>query len=150
MTRRVDYLVGGEDFRKMTAADFMERNVVFFLENSRGNKLVTAMTMGKFGSVPIADKDKKLVGVVSEFDLLKALRKVEDLDQIAAAEIMTHPAISVAEETNVEDIMKVLEERKLIRVPVIDKQGKLVGVVARRDILTGYLQSRGSAVPFWM
>lgn len=150
MTRRVDYLVGGEDFKGMTAGQFMESDVVFYARSSKADKLATAMTAGGFGSIPVVDKDRKLVGIVSEFDLLKALRDGKNLAEITAGEIMNTSPISVTEEIRSEELMKVLEEKHLIRVPVTDENGRLVGVAARRDVLQGYLRSRGEQQPWWM
>jgi CBS domain-containing protein len=147
--RRIDYMLGGEDFKKMTAAHFMQTDVYYYAKNSSGDKLATAITMGGFGSVPIVDKGKKLVGIVSEFDLLKAIMGGKDLEKLAAEDIMTENPISVTEETRSESVIELLQEKHLIRVPVIDKAGTLIGIVARRDILQGYLKSRENPPPWW-
>lgn len=62
---------------------------------------------------------------------------------------MTVSPICVTEETLSEEIIQLLQEKHLIRVPVVDKNGTLVGVVARRDILQGYLKSKESPPPWW-
>lgn len=77
--RRVDYMLGGEDFKKMSAAHFMQTDVYYYPKNATGDKLATAITMGGFGSVPIVDKGKRLVGIISEFDLLKAITSGKEL-----------------------------------------------------------------------
>ena len=150
MSRRVDFLVGGVDFHALVAAQFMQSEVVYFTEISTGEKIAMAMMYGGFGSVPIVDREKTLVGIVSEFDLLKTLQTSKELDQITAGEIMTPRPISVKEETSVEEIMRILAEKKLIRVPVVDGNGILLGVVSRRDILTGYIKARAEDKPWWM
>ncbi|TAK10305.1 MAG: CBS domain-containing protein [Candidatus Manganitrophaceae bacterium] len=147
--RRVDYMLGGEDFKKMSASHFMQTDVYYYPKSATGDKLATAITMGGFGSVPIVDKGKKLVGIVSEFDLLKAIMSGRELEKVTAEEIMTSNPISVAEETPSEAIIQLLQEKHLIRVPVVDKNGALMGVVARRDILQGYLKSKESPPPWW-
>lgn len=147
--RRVDYMLGGEDFKKMSAAHFMQTDVYYYPKNATGDKLATAITMGGFGSVPIVDKGKRLVGIISEFDLLKAITSGKELEKITAEEIMTVSPICVTEETLSEEIIQLLQEKHLIRVPVVDKNGTLVGVVARRDILQGYLKSKESPPPWW-
>ncbi len=147
--RRVDYMVGGEDFKKMSAAQFMQTDVYYYPKSATGDKLATAITMGGFGSVPIVDQEKKLVGIVSEFDLLKAIRSGRELEKVTAEEIMTANPISVTEDTLSDAIIQLLQEKKLIRVPVVDKAGALMGVVARRDILQGYLKSKESPPPWW-
>src|SRR5680860_57688 len=100
--------------------------------------------MEGFGSVPIIDETSKLVGIVSEFDLLKALRKGKNLEDVMAGDIMTANPVSVTQDTNVLTLMDVLQNNHLIRVPVVDSKGKLIGIVARRDLLRGYLQTSGS------
>jgi CBS domain-containing protein len=147
--RRVDYMLGGEDFKKMSAAHFMQTDVYYYPKNATGDKLATAITMGGFGSVPIVDKGKRLVGIVSEFDLLKAITSGRELEKVTAEEIMTVSPICVTEETLSEEIIQLLQEKHLIRVPVVDRGGTLVGVVARRDILQGYLKSKESPPPWW-
>ncbi len=147
--RRVDYMVGGEDFKKMSAAHFMQTDVYYYPKNATGDKLATAITMGGFGSVPIVDQGKKLVGIVSEFDLLKAIMNGRELEKVTAEEIMTSNPISVFEDTPSDAVIQLLQEKHLIRVPVIDKNGTLIGLVARRDILQGYLKSKESPPPWW-
>lgn len=147
--RRVDYMLGGEDFKKMTAAHFMQTDVYYYSKDSTGDKLATAITMGGFGSVPIVDKGKKLIGIVSEFDLLKAIMTGNELEKITAEEIMTKEAIAVTEESRSEEIIDLLQSKHLIRVPVVNKERTLVGVVARRDIIQGYLKSKEAPPPWW-
>ena len=150
MSRRVDFLVGGVDFHTLVAAQFMQSEVVYFTEKSPGEKIAMAMMYGGFGSVPIVDREKTLVGIVSEFDLLKTLQIGKELEQITAGEIMTPSPFSVSEETTVGEIMGILAEKKLIRVPVVDENGILIGIVSRRDILTGYIKARAGDKPWWM
>ncbi|MBI3803756.1 MAG: CBS domain-containing protein [Nitrospirae bacterium] len=147
--RRVDYMVGGEDFKKMSAAHFMQTDIYYYPKTATGDKVATAITMGGFGSVPIVDQGKKLVGIVSEFDLLKAIMNGRELEKVTAEEIMTPDPIFINEETLSEAVVQLLQEKHLIRVPVVNKNGALVGVVARRDILQGYLKSKESPPPWW-
>ena len=97
--------------------------------------------MEGFGSVPIIDQAGRLTGIVSEFDLLNALRKGQSLRDVTAGEIMTPNPVSVTQHTDVLTAIDVLQNNHLIRVPVVDSTGKLIGILARRDILRGYLQS---------
>ena len=148
--RRIDYMIGGEDFQEMTAAQFMQADLYYCSRKTSGKQVASMITMGGFGSIPIVDiinKNRKLVGLISEFDLLKALMERKDLENIIAEEIMTRNPICVSEETKANDIISLLETKHLIRVPVIDKDGCLIGIVARRDILQGYLKSKDK--PWW-
>jgi len=141
MLRRVDFMLGGEDFSKMTAGHVMQPEVYYFLESSPVVDLLSAITMGGFGSVPITKEGAVVVGIVSEYDILNAIQAGKNLEKVTAKEIMTADPVAVSEDVSVKEIISILQSKHLIRVPVVDKQGVLIGIVARRDILTGYLRS---------
>lgn len=147
--RRINFMIGGEDFQEMTAAQFMQSDLYYCNQRTDGRKIASMITMGGFGGIPVVDDDKgmKLVGIVTEFDLLKALMDKKDLENIVVDEIMTKNPICVNTETKANDIINLLETKHFIRVPVIDKEGRLVGIVARRDVLQGYLKSKEK--PWW-
>ena len=130
-------------FGKLTVGAIMEKQVQSAEKDTKAEVIASYMMEG-FGSVPIVDENNKLVGIVSEFDLLAALRKGKKLQDVAAGEILTANPVSVTQDTDVVTLMDVLQNNHLIRVPVLDNVGKLIGIVARRDLLRGYLQTSGS------
>ncbi len=133
----------GSKFGKLTVGAIMEKQVQSAEKDTKAEMIASYMMEG-FGSVPIVDENNKLVGIVSEFDLLAALRKGKKLKDVAAGEILTPNPVSVTQDTDVVTLMDVLQNNHLIRVPVLDNVGKLIGIVARRDLLRGYLQTSGS------
>ena len=133
----------GSKFGKLTVGAIMEKQVQSAEKDTKAEMIASYMMDG-FGSVPIVDEKNKLVGIVSEFDLLAALRKGKKLQDVAAGEILTANPVSVTQDTDVVTLMDVLQNNHLIRVPVLDNVGKLIGIVARRDLLRGYLQTSGS------
>ena len=144
--RRVDYMIGPKDFATLKAEQFMQDVVSYYQVEDTGDKLAGAITEGGFGSIPILAKDSTVVGIVSEFDLLKAITEGKDLSKMTAGEMMTKGNISVTKDTSATEIIHLLQSQHLIRVTVVDAQGKLLGVVARRDILLGYLRA---TKPIW-
>jgi len=130
-------------FGKLTVGAIMEKQVQSAKKDTKAQMIASYMMDG-FGSVPIVDENNILVGIVSEFDLLAALRKGKKLQEVAAGEILTPNTVSVTQDTDVVTLMDVLQNNHLIRVPVLDNVGKLIGIVARRDLLRGYLQTSGS------
>jgi len=106
--------------------------------------IATGATM--VGSLPVVEDGGMLVGLVSEFDLLNILTKGRNPKEVRAEEIMTRDVKFVREDTPVDEIIRLLETDHLIRVPVV-KDGKLVGIVARRDILFGYIKSTAEYWP---
>jgi CBS domain-containing protein len=130
-------------FGKLTVGAIMEKQVQSAEKDTKAEMIASYMMDG-FGSVPIVDENNKLVGIVSEFDLLAALRKGKKLQDVLAGEILTPNPVSVTKDTDIVTLMDVLQNNHLIRVPVLDNVGKLIGIVARRDLLRGYLQTSGS------
>jgi CBS domain-containing protein len=144
--QRVEMMIGPRDFATLKAEQFMQDVVSYYQVNDLADKLAGAITEGGFGSVPILSDDGKVVGIVSEFDLLQAISEGKDLAQITAGEIMTKGPVSVTRDTRATEIIQLLQNNHFIRVPVVDAQEKLIGIVARRDILLGYLRA---SKPIW-
>ena len=144
--RRVDYMVGARDFKTLEAEQFMQDVVTSYYVEDTIDRLAGAMSEGGFGSVPILAKDGKLVGIVSEFDLLKAIEEGKEMTKVTAGEIMIKDPVTVFRNTPAMEIIHLLQEKHFIRTPVVDADGKLAGVVSRRDIIQGYLRA---TKPVW-
>jgi len=144
--RRVDHMIGPKDFATLKAEQFMESAVTYYHVEDTGDKLAGAIAEGGFGSVPILAKDGKVEGIVSEFDLLKAIMEGKELAMVTAGDIMTKGAISVTKDTLATEIIHLLQSKHLIRVAVVDAEGRLIGIVSRRDLLLGYIRA---SKPIW-
>ena len=127
-------------FGHLTVGNLMEKNVQSAPKETKAEMIASYMMEG-FGSVPIVDAASRLAGIVSEFDLLNVLKKGKKLSDVTAGDVMTPNPVSVTQHTDVLTVIEVLQNNHLIRVPVVDSAGKLIGILARRDILRGYLQS---------
>ena len=139
--RRVDFIVGTRDFKTLKAEQFMQDNAFYSYPENSGESIAQVLTEHGFGSVPVVDGDHRLIGIVSEVDLLKVLKEDKLLSEVTAGQIMTPNPMSVSPEISAMDIINLLQNKHLIRLPVVDEKGKLVGIVARRDILQGYLSA---------
>lgn len=144
--RRSEYLTEKRDFHKFTASLLMEEDVKFCRPSDSARHVASQLTKFNFGSLPVVEDGGKLLGLISEFDLLDVLTKSRNLKEIRAEEIMSRDVKVVQEDTPVDEIVRLLEGEHLIRVPVV-KEGKLVGIVARRDILFGYIKSTAEYWP---
>jgi len=144
--RGTDYWQGSKTLSEMNASHLMERAVQSFRESSSARDLAEAMVKGNFGCVPIVNEARRLIGVVTEFDLLKVLSLGKDLGTMVASAIMSAP-ICISEQMTAEEIVALLQARHLVRVPVVDADGRLSGVVARRDFLAGYLEATSGPLP---
>jgi CBS domain-containing protein len=85
------------------------------------------------------DAKDTLLGIVSEHDLLAAMDDGHKLGAVAAGDIMTCNPYSIHPEAMLPTLVHVFRASDLIRVPVVDAKDKLVGIIARRDVLRAYL-----------
>ncbi len=146
--RAAEYMTEKREFHKLPASVLMEREVKTCSPSDSGRTIALQLTQFNIGSLPVVDENGLLVGLVSEFDLLDILRKLNgrELKDVQAKEIMSRDVKFVHEDTPVDEIIRLLEDEHLIRVPVV-KDGKLRGVVARRDILFGYIKATAEYWP---
>lgn len=83
--------------------------------------------------VPVVDEDDRVIGVVSQTDLLAR-------SDLAARELMSAPAITVHAEQTVTEAARLMTRRGVERLPVVDEEDRLVGIVTRRDLLRVFLR----------
>ena len=131
-----------KDFDSMTVNQVMERDVQFVPLKMKGDLIAALLTEG-FGAVPVVEKGRKLVGIVSEHDLLAAVDDHHQLSAVTAKDIMTPNPYSVRPETTLGKMVHVLRASDLVRVPVVNAKEKLIGIIARRDLLQAYLATGG-------
>jgi len=86
-----------------------------------------------FGALPVVGEGERLLGVVSEGDLLRSRMKGSDVG-VTVADVMTSPVITVPMAATVVELAEILLDGRLRCVPVVD-DGVLVGVVSRSDLL---------------
>ena len=124
----------------MKTSDIMRRPVVAATPTATGRDVAIQLLTGEFSGVPVARSDGTVVGVVTEVDLIRAVTRAgKALETTLAEEIMTREVTTVDVGTPLDEIMRVLEEKNIIRVPVTD-QGKLVGVISRSDVLRAIIE----------
>jgi len=140
--RRAEYMTEAHDPKTLTVLKIMEDAVFTCSPRTPGATVAQLLAERNFGSVPVVEEGMTLLGLISEFDLLKAMTDGKNLQSVTAVEIMTHEndLVTVTEDMPIMDLAKLLQETHLIRVPVV--RGKtLVGIVARRDIVFGYVKA---------
>jgi len=124
----------------MKAREVMNPRVMAATRRAIGRDLALQVLSGQYSGLPVVDeRDGQVIGIVTEFDLLKAVLEGKDLNSIKAEDIMNPVPLCVDEDTSVEEILKTMIDNNVIRVPVVRK-GKLVGVVARADLLSHLIE----------
>jgi len=111
----------------MVARDVMTREVITINPAATIRELSEILVRNRISGVPVMDGKGKILGVVSEADVVEKKGK-------RVGSILSAPAITVTEETPVEEIAKLMTFRKVKRLPVA-RGAKLMGIVNRADIV---------------
>jgi CBS domain-containing protein len=121
----------------LNAHDLMSPQVVVAKENTNAEQISARLLAGEFNGVPIVDDNGAVIGIVTALDILKALQGgKKKLNEMLARDIMTPNPSVVKKDTPIEEIIRILVEKEIVLVPVVeDNNNKLIGVVARLDIL---------------
>lgn len=144
---------------QVRVGDVMTRSVVTVSPDTGFQDLVAAMAEHRVSGIPVVDGGGRVVGIVSEADLLRegshdrartralewflhpgraedARRRTHD-----AAAIMTTPVITAHPETSIWEAIRTLREAGVKQLPVVDDEGILVGIVSRVDLLTAFIRT---------
>jgi CBS domain-containing protein len=123
----------------MKALDIMNTPIIAASRRASAREVALYMLLGGFSGVPITEADGSLAGIVTELDLLRVVRAGMSLDATSVDAIMTPDVLTVDVEASVEEIMEILDTRRIQRVPVTNG-GRLVGIVSRPDVLRAVVQ----------
>jgi len=120
----------------MIASDIMTRKVVTISPTASAQEAAQLLDQFRISGLPVVDASNNLIGIVTEADIISKVNRHGLLDRngLLVADIMSRAVTTVSEETPVGDIATLLTERKIKRVPVM-RQGRLVGIVSRGDIV---------------
>ena len=122
----------------MKAREFMNRDVVAATPATSARDIAGTLVGNRISGMPVTDRDGRVLGVVSEEDILRALMEQKDLGVLTAEDIMSKNLAAVDSETSVESVMQILHDEGILRVPVIDS-GRLVGIISRADVIRAAL-----------
>ena len=121
----------------MNAYDLMSPQVVVAKENTNAEQISSRLLAGEFNGVPVVDDNGAVIGIVTALDILRAIQGGKKLNTMLARDIMTPNPSTIKRDTPLEEIIRVLVEKEIVLVPVVEdnNNNKLIGVVARLDIL---------------
>jgi predicted transcriptional regulator len=87
---------------------------------------------------PVVDDHNEFIGFISEVDVLRALEAGKDLSKLNAEDLMAHDRIAVTAETTIEEAVKIMEEKRLLNLPV-KQNGRVAYSVTRHDLLRAWV-----------
>lgn len=143
----------------LTARDIMSREVITIQDQATVKELAQILSIHQISGVPVLDADGKIVGVVTESDLIFQTKKVhiptvitildavfylekpdkmkDEMKKMVGAkvrDILTSTPITVTEETPLDEIATIMAEKNVHTLPVVNGE-VLVGVIGKKDII---------------
>jgi len=136
-----------------TVKDVMSTHVIAVRQSAPYKEMAAMLHEQRVSAFPVLDDDNKVVGVVSEADLLtkEALegtvprtllsrqeRVRKQVNALTAAGLMTKPAVTIGPDEPVTRAARLMFDKRVKRLPVIRDDGKLIGILTRSDVLSVY------------
>ena len=99
------------------------------------NEVANLMVEADCGEIPVVDAANRLVGVVTDRDIVcRIVAKGKNPSSCCAGDAMTQPVIAIPADTTLDEIVAVMEENQIRRVPVVDAKGCVCGIIAQADV----------------
>lgn len=122
---------------EMTCGELMTRNPSFCLPDDGVDRAAKLMKSADVGSIPIVDdgKSRKVVGIVTDRDLaISVVAEGRDPRNVKIRDVMTRDPVTCREDDDVESILDLMAENQVRRIPIVDANERLIGIVAQADI----------------
>src|SRR5690242_2720234 len=134
-----------------TVKDVMTTRVIRVTKDATFREMAAALREHRVSAFPVVDDDRKVIGVVSEADMLNKEALIDETgvisgilhhrDQVkargvTAGDLMTTAVVAVRPDDTVEHAAKLMYDRAVKRLPVTDENGRLAGIVSRADVLS--------------
>jgi CBS domain-containing protein len=123
--------------RMSKTRDIMTSDPVFVGPEDSAQSAAQLMKTNHVGPIPVVDREKKLVGIVTDRDLaLKVVAEGRAPAETKVADVMSRDPYTCGPNDDVEQAYQTMEEHQIRRVPIVDEECHLIGIVAQADIAT--------------
>ncbi len=126
----------------MNAYDAMSVNIVAAKDNATAIEISTRLSLEGLNGIPIINDSGSVIGIVTAIDILRAIRDGKNLDNLKAKDVMTQNPVVARQDTRIEEIIDLMDKGGIIMIPIVESDGRIIGVVSRSDLLTEKLNER--------
>ena len=134
---------GGESLT--TVGDVMTRHVITMSPHHSFSDAITLMAKHSFRHFLVLDKANKLVGVVSDRDILRRLARTGNLHDTSVSQFMSRDLITVTPDTKLSHAVGKMLSKRINCLPVIDDTDNLCGIITSTDLLQAFRSIQFSA-----
>ncbi len=154
----------------VTAKDVMTRDVKTVAPDATLHQVAELFAAHHIGGAPVVDEAGNLIGIITEADLLNENKRHAAIPRMAlfgftlvaeerwraaydegfalrAQDVMTRNVVTAPEDTPLSELADTMVRRRVNRVPIVDENGTLIGIVTRGDVLRGLHQAAAGDAP---
>jgi CBS domain-containing protein len=143
---RFDLFRQKEEFTMKKCSEVMTKNPACCLPTDAVSIAAQLMKKENVGSIIDSEQTKKLVGIVTDRDLaLKVVADGRDSKSTKVVDVMTHKIITCHLDDDIQKAVGAMAEHQLRRMPVVDNDLKIVGIISQADVATRVDQPEGTA-----
>jgi CBS domain-containing protein len=143
---------------EMIVSDVMTKDVLSITKYESIMRVANIITEKNISGLPVVDNEKKVIGIITQADILSMVgvgrvHTFKDLLKYMLGEplperrigdhvgdIMTSPAITIKPDTNIAEAVRIMDEKKIRRLTVVDGNNTLIGIITRADILKAVIK----------
>ncbi|OLE50805.1 MAG: hypothetical protein AUG51_26325 [Acidobacteria bacterium 13_1_20CM_3_53_8] len=132
----------------MKCSEIMTKDPVCCLSSDTVNKAAQLMKTENVGPIPVVadEESKRLIGIVTDRDLaLKVVAEAKDAKSTMVDDVMTTGVVACRADDNLQNALKAMEEHQVRRIPIIDDNDRVIGIIAQADIATRINQPKKTA-----
>jgi predicted transcriptional regulator len=130
----------------MKAAEIMRQPVLATTPEAWVQEVLTYLATNNISGMPVAERDSTVIGIVTADDILRAFVDGAQLKTLTVQDIMSQDPITVDVETPLVDMMRILHNEGVLRVPVLEND-RLVGIISRSDLIKALVPLEGLEGP---
>ena len=148
----------------MKVKEIMSKDVVSIKPEDNARDALSLLFKMQISGLPVIDDKRRLVGMFTEKDILSQIlpsylekigrfvyeenpksikKKFQDLTNLPVSQLMRKDVITIDEEASLCEVARLMLTQKVRRIPVLDKNKKVVGIIAREDIVKAYAKEAG-------
>jgi CBS-domain-containing membrane protein len=138
---------GGGERESGTIGQLMRTEVHRVAGDASANDAARLMWDKDVGAVPVVDESGRLIGIVTDRDIaMAAYLRGMNLWDIPVGSLMTREVISAHADDSTSDVSALMSRRQVRRVPIVDDQGVLIGIVSLNDLASASVAEPGEGI----
>ena len=123
------------EITNLIAKDIMKKPVISTKKSTFASEVALQLVSNRISGMPVIDDEERVIGVITEYDLLNQVRKGKELARLLAEDVMQKNPITVVVNTPVSYVLDIMLDSEILRIPVTDGL-RLVGVISRSALLS--------------